>query len=89
MKEFNKQELEAVLKFTNALADKTQGALFATARTTEADLTEAEREAKAYAKARNNSKRHHSDFGATLEEQSITANVKSWLERRRKRGHKV
>ncbi len=88
MKNFSKEELETVLKFTNHLADKAQGASFAD-RITDEYLAEAERQARAYAKAKNEGKRHHSDYGATEAERGITANVKSWLERRRKRGHKV
>jgi hypothetical protein len=89
MKEFSKDELETVLKFTNALADKMQGASFADAKTTDANLMDAEREAKAYAQAKNSGRRHRSDFAATPEEKTITADVKRWLERQRKRGHKV
>lgn len=91
MKGFTKQELETVLKFTNHLADKAQGVSFADAKTTDESLAEAEREARAYAKAKNEGKgkRARSDFGASVEERGITADVKRWLERRRKRGHKV
>jgi hypothetical protein len=89
MKGFTEQELEAVLKFTNALADKAQGASFADARKTDEYLAEAEWQARAYAKAKNEGKRHHSDYGATEAERGITASVKNWLERRRKRGHRV
>jgi DNA polymerase/3'-5' exonuclease PolX len=91
MKGFTTKELETVLKFTNHLADKSRGASFADARTTDESLAEAEAEARAYAKARNagGGKRARSDYGATEAERNITADVKKWLARQRKRHHKV
>ncbi len=91
MKGFKKEELETILKFTNYLADKAQGASFAEATTTDADLTEAEREARAYAARKNEGKgkRYRSDFGATNDEKSISASVRNWLQRKRRKGHKV
>ncbi len=89
MKNFSEDELQTVLRFTNHLADQQRGASFADAKTTADDLMEAEREARAYAEARNKGKRARSDYGATEADKSITAGVREWLARQRKRGHKV
>lgn len=99
MKKFTDEELLTVLRFTETLADVTTGrvpesgtrnrASFGDAKTTDEDLKEAERQARAYAEAKNKGKRFHSDYGASEAERGLTASVKNWLERRRKRGHKV
>lgn len=105
MNNLTNEELLTVLRFTEALADAATGSPpetgttrrpslnFADAKVTDnnrdAVLREAEEEARRYAEARNKGKRARSDFGATDAEKSISASVRSWLARQRKRGHKV
>jgi hypothetical protein len=105
MKNFTNEELKTILKFTETLADAATGRVpdsatrnpaslnFADAKVTDSNrdsvLREAEEEARKYAAKRNQGKGYRSDAFATQEEKSISASVKQWLQRQRKRGHKI
>lgn len=89
LKQFSESEQKTILKFTEFLVDRTQdlNADFSEMKADEGSLIEAEQSARAYAKAKNNGKRFHSDFGASDSEKEIVQGVRDWIRRQKKRGH--